>query len=143
MATPVKKGLPNKDQLMVMLKRYSSLQLVPLDNHQEPMTITSESSEFKKPIFFDTDCGKTMNKIKMALKQQAFYPHDNGAYPSRIRLEGSLDLVEKTCDYHYKLQGDDPYNVKQPFENKVYLMHGFNIPEYTLFEDDYEYDNEE
>lgn len=129
-----KQGLPNKNQLLIMMKRYSSIKITPKDNGQQPMSIHSESSQFRKPIFFDTDCGKMMNKIKMALKQQAFYPHDNADYPSKIELNGNVDLVQRTCDYHYKLQGDHAYDIKKPFDHHLYLIQGDNIPEYILYE---------
>jgi hypothetical protein len=132
--TDNKQGLPNKQQLVFMLQRYSNVQLVPMDNNQESINISSDTAQFKKPIFIDADCGKMTKKIEMAMKHQAAFPHENAPYPSRIILEGNLSLVKKAMNAHKKLLGDDPYNPKEPYERPLSLMEGINIPEYEAFE---------
>ncbi|MBP9722512.1 MAG: hypothetical protein KBD64_05060 [Gammaproteobacteria bacterium] len=129
-----KQGLPNKQQLIYMLQRYTNIQLVPLDNGQDPLNISSETAQFKKPIFIDTDLGKMSKKIDMAMQHQAAFPHSDDPYPSRILLEGNLSLVRKAMDAHTKLLGDDPYNPQEPYEHPLSLMEGVNIPEYDAFE---------
>ena len=129
-----KDGLPNKQQLVYMLQRYSNIQLVPIDNDQDPIKISSETAQFKKPIFIDTDLGKMTKKIEMAMQHQAAAPHNNGDSPSRIVIEGNMGLVKKAIDAHTKLLGDDPYNPKQPYDQPLSLMEGLNIPEYEAFD---------
>lgn len=123
-----KSGLPNKSQLMTMLKRYSTIEMSAVDTNQETITITSDTGAFRKPIFFNADCGKTLNKIKMALKQQAHYAPENNPDPSRIILNGDSDLVKAIMNDHRKLLGNDPYNPKKPYENYISLLEGENIP---------------
>lgn len=124
-----KSGLPDKSQLLTMLKRYASIEIAAVDTNQEAITIVSDTGDFRKPIFFNADCGKTLNKIKMALKQQAHYTPENTPDPSRIVLNGNADLVKAIMNDHRKLLGDDPYNPKKPYENYISLLEGENIPE--------------
>lgn len=130
---PNKAGLPDKQQLVFMLQRYTNIQLVPIDNDQAPIQISSETAQFKKPIFIDADLGKMSKKIAMAMQHQAASPNNNGDDPSRIILEGNLSLVKKAIDAHTRLLGDDPYHPKQPYERPLSLMEGKNIPEYDAF----------
>jgi hypothetical protein len=134
MAQNNKKNLPNKEQLMFMLQRYTSVQLIPIDHDQAPIVISSDTANFKKPIFFNTESGKTLNKIAMALKQHAFFPPDDTTEASRILMEGNLSLINKTIAAHAKAQGDDPYNPKKVFDHHLHLMQGMNIPEYEAIE---------
>ncbi len=130
-----KAGLPNKQQLVYMLQRYTNIQLVPIDNGQDPISISSESAQFKKPIFIDTDLGKMTKKIEMAMQHQAAFPQNNGENnPSRIIVEGNMSLVKKAIDAHVKSLGDDPYNPKQAYDRPLSLMEGNNIPEYEAFD---------
>lgn len=140
-----KTNLPTKQQLVFMIQRYSNIQLVPLDNNQEAITISSETAQFKKPIFIDADCGKASKKINMALQHQALFPltsssdpdnadTDNKERPSRIIIEGNLSLVRKAINAHKKLLGDDPYNPNMPYDRPISIMEGVNIPEYSAIE---------
>lgn len=129
-----KKNLPTKEQLKILMQRYSSVQLIPIDNEQAPMVVSSDTANFKKPIFFGTESGKTLNKVVMALKHQAFFPPKEGKETCRILMQGNLDLIEKTVAEHAKAQGDDPYNPKKPFDHHLHLMQGINIPEQEMLE---------
>lgn len=134
MAENNKKNLPTKEQLMVMMQRYTSVQIIPVDHDQGSIVVSSDTANFKKPIFFNTECGKNLNKVIMALKQQAFFPPDDEKAGSRMLLEGNLGLINKTIAAHAKAQGDDPYNPKKVFDHHLHLMHGMNIPENEAIE---------
>ena len=134
MAKDNKKGLPTKDQLQTMMQRYASVQITPLDNSQDPVTISSDTSDFKKPIFFNTDCGKTLSKIKMAIREQGYFPIEDEKEISRLVLDGNLDLINKTMEEYKKLLGDDPKKPRKPFDEHVDLLEGDSIPEYDLIE---------
>ncbi len=136
MATENKNGLPNKQQLIFMLQRYSNIELIPIDNNQESIKLSSETAQFKKPIFIDCDTGKMSKKIHMAMEHQAAFATENPDKdaPSRIFVDGNLSLVRKAIHAHSKLLGDDPYNPTDPFANPISLMEGVNIPEYDAFD---------
>lgn len=129
-----KDGLPSAEQMLVLMQRYANMRITSINNKQQPIDIKTDTSEFKKPIFFNTDCGKTLNKIKMSLKQQAFYPCEDDSKLSKVILDGNANLVEMACNYHRKLLGDDPYNPNKPFNNDLYIMQGSEIPEYQYIE---------
>ncbi len=126
-------GLPTKEQLECMLRRYRTIRLNPLDNNQESMTVSTAISEFRQPIFL-VDGGNDANRVALALQYQAAFPQTNPSVPSRIMVDGNLNLVQTAFNVHKKLLGDDPYNPEQPFDNQLMLMEGQNIPEYQLYE---------
>jgi len=141
-------GLPNKQQLGIMLKRYASVQFFPVDvdsdgsnNNSEgssddskskTITIQSDTAKFKKPIFLDADTGKMDQKIIMALKEQGSHPNENAPDPNKIALAGNQSLVQRAMEAHNKLIGDDPYNPNHPYENDIELVEGSDIPEKEL-----------
>lgn len=135
-----KKNFPTKEQLKVMMQRYSSVQLIPIDIDKKPTVVSSDTANFKKPIFFGAECGKTLDKVMMALKEQAFYEPSDPNSGSRVIMEGNLELIDKAMISHAKAKGDDPYNPKKPFDHHLHLMQGMNIPEHEylrkLSEDD-------
>lgn len=129
-----KKGLPTTEQTLVLMQRYANMRITSINTKQKAIDIRTDTSEFKKPIFFNTDCGKALNKIKMTLKQQAFYPCEDKSETSKIVLDGNANLIDMTCNYHQRLLGDDPYNPNKPFNNNLYIMHGLDIPEFELMD---------
>lgn len=127
-----REGIPDEEQLLFLMRRYSSIRLQPIDNGQESMSVSTATAEFKQPIFA-VDCGNAERRIALALQYQAAFEQADLTIPSRIMVDGNLDLVQTTFNLHKKLSGDDPYNPKQPFDHQLMLMEGDNIPEYELF----------
>lgn len=117
-------GLPTKQQLSVMLKRYSSVQLYNLESknkeQQNSIVIQSDTAKFKKPIFIDADAGKINEKILMALQHEA--NSVTNKTNNKIKLEGNASLVHRVIEAHKKLLGDDPYKPNKPFDKDIELI---------------------
>lgn len=127
-----------KQQLHYLMQRYTSVKFIDIDNNNATLTVSSDTANFKKPIFaVNSDCNKVSAKLLLAMQYQAAATPSYPDVPfTRIVVEGNLDLVQNTMKQYKKLIGDDPYNPKQPFTKPIMLMEGSNIPEYQLSDED-------